>query len=110
MCGMAESRELNLTLDFCLRIGEVLLSSGAGAADVTATMQALAWQLGVKNVEVDVTFTPDGDSTRVVLVHRHLERHGRGWETMRDGVDGECGWPLYLQRFVAVVAEDRLGA
>jgi uncharacterized protein YndB with AHSA1/START domain len=60
--------------------------------------------------EVDVTFTPDGDSTRVVLVHRHLERHGRGWESMRDGVDGEGGWPLYLQRFVAVVAEDRPGA
>lgn len=54
---MAEARELNLTLDFCLRVGEVLLSSGAGAADVTATMQALAWQLGVRNVEVDVTFT-----------------------------------------------------
>ena len=40
----------------------------------------------------------------------HLERHGRGWESMRDGVDGEGGWPLYLQRFVAVVAEDRPGA
>src|SRR4051812_2114475 len=57
MCGMAEARELNLTLDFCLRVGGVLLSSGAGAADVTATMQALAWQLGVRNAEVDVTFT-----------------------------------------------------
>ena len=57
MAAMLEARELNLTLDFCLRVGELLLSSGAGAADVTATMQSLAWQLGVRNPEVDVTFT-----------------------------------------------------
>lgn len=57
MAAMLEARELNLTLDFCLRVGELLLSSGAGAADVTATMQALSWQLGVRNPEVDVTFT-----------------------------------------------------
>ena len=30
-------REIHLTMDLCLRIGEMLLSSGAGAADVTAT-------------------------------------------------------------------------
>ena len=41
MAAMSEARELNLTLDLCLRVGELLLSSGAGAADVTATMQAL---------------------------------------------------------------------
>lgn len=53
----ARAREINLTLDFCLRVGELLLSSGAGAADVTATMQALAWQYGVRYPDVDVTFT-----------------------------------------------------
>lgn len=81
MCGMAEARELNLTLDFCLRVGEVLLSSGAGAADVTATMQALAWQLGVKNVEVDVTFTslamgfqPDPEEPAFVLIRQVKQR------------------------------------
>jgi uncharacterized membrane protein YjjP (DUF1212 family) len=57
MAAMLEARELNLTLDFCLRVGELLLSSGAGAADVTATMQSLAWQLGVRHPEIDVTFT-----------------------------------------------------
>ncbi len=57
MADMLEARELNLTLDFCLRIGELLLSSGAGAADVTATMQSVAWQLGVRRPDVDVTFT-----------------------------------------------------
>ena len=57
MAAMLEARELNLTLDFCLRVGELLLSSGAGAADVTAAMQSLSWQLGARNPEVDVTFT-----------------------------------------------------
>lgn len=81
MSGMAEARELNLTLDFCLRVGELLLSSGAGAADVTATMRALAWQLGVRNVEVDVTFTslamgfqPDPEEPAFVLIRQVKQR------------------------------------
>ena len=57
MRRMLEARELNLTLDFCLRVGELLLSSGAGAADVTATMQSLACHLGVRHPDIDVTFT-----------------------------------------------------
>lgn len=52
-----DDRELALTLDLCLRVGEVLLSSGAGAADVTATMLTLARSLGASDAEVDVTFT-----------------------------------------------------
>ncbi len=52
-----DPRELNLTIDLCLRIGEVLLSSGAGAADVTATMGAVAHHLGLRHPEMDVTFT-----------------------------------------------------
>jgi uncharacterized membrane protein YjjP (DUF1212 family) len=55
--AMLEARALNLTLDFCLRVGELLLSSGAGAADVTATMQSLAYHFGVRHPDVDVTFT-----------------------------------------------------
>jgi uncharacterized membrane protein YjjP (DUF1212 family) len=51
-----DAREVNLTLDFCLKVGELLLSSGAGAADVTATMRALARHLGLRNADVDVTF------------------------------------------------------
>ena len=38
-------------------VGEVLLSSGAGAADVTATMLSLAHGLGLRGIDVDVTFT-----------------------------------------------------
>jgi uncharacterized membrane protein YjjP (DUF1212 family) len=52
-----ETRDIYKTLDLCLRIGEVLLSSGAGAADVTATMLSLAHGLGLRNADVDVTFT-----------------------------------------------------
>lgn len=47
----------NLTLDLCLRIGELLLSSGAGAADVAATMHSVAHHLGLRNPVMDVTFT-----------------------------------------------------
>lgn len=54
---MAESREIYKTLDLALRIGEVLLSSGAGAADVTATMWSVVHACGLRGVEVDVTFT-----------------------------------------------------
>ncbi len=57
MGAMQDARALNLTLDFCLRVGELLLSSGAGAADVTATMQSLAWHFGVRHPDIDVTFT-----------------------------------------------------
>lgn len=49
--------ELNLILDFCLRVGELLLASGAGAADVTATMQSLARSFDARAAEVDITFT-----------------------------------------------------
>ncbi len=54
---MPESREVHLTMDLCLRVGETLMANGAGAADVTATMQSLAIHLGLRSAEIDVTFT-----------------------------------------------------
>ncbi|MDQ4053370.1 MAG: threonine/serine exporter family protein [Actinomycetota bacterium] len=54
---MSESREIHLTMDLCLRVGETLMANGAGAADVTATMQSLAIHLGLRSAEIDVTFT-----------------------------------------------------
>lgn len=55
--------------------------------------------------EVEVRFTAESDQrTRVDLVHRHLDRHGPGWQSVADGVDGEAGWPLYLHRYVGLAA------
>src|SRR3989442_4186304 len=47
--------------------------------------------------EVEVRFVPEGpDRTRVELEHRQLDRHGPGWQSVAEGVDGDAGWPLYL--------------
>jgi len=48
----------------------------------------LQWQLESdpqRASEIEVRFVPEGPSrTRVELEHRHLDRHGNGWEQMRD--------------------------
>jgi uncharacterized protein YndB with AHSA1/START domain len=65
------------------------------------------WQIETdleKTSEVEVRFISESpERTRVELEHRHLERHGEGWEQERDGVAGSDGWPLYLQRFADVL-------
>lgn len=54
--------------------------------------------------EVEVRFVEEGpERTRVVLEHRHLDRHGPGWEGVRSGVEGDGGWPLYLERYAALL-------
>ncbi len=66
------------------------------------------WQVETnveKTSEVEVRFIAEApDRTRVELEHRNLDRHGDGWEAVREGVDSTYGWPLYLQRFADVLA------
>jgi uncharacterized protein YndB with AHSA1/START domain len=56
--------------------------------------------------EVEVRFIAESKQrTRVELEHRNIDRHGPGWEAVIDGVDGDEGWPLYLDRYAALFAE-----
>lgn len=70
---------------------------------------AFSWDIGPdwqvssdlhRTSEVQITFAgEDRDRTRVTLVHRHIDRHGHGWESLQAGLDAPDGWPLYLDRY-----------
>ena len=58
--------------------------------------------------EVEVRFIPESpERTRVELEHRHLDRHGDGWEELRESVGSDEGWPLYLDRYLDLMGEGR---
>jgi uncharacterized protein YndB with AHSA1/START domain len=67
------------------------------------------WQLETdleKTSEVEVRFVAEApERTRLELEHRNLERHGEGWEGVRDGVASDGGWPLYLDRFAELLRD-----
>jgi uncharacterized protein YndB with AHSA1/START domain len=67
------------------------------------------WQIETdheKTSVVEVRFISETpERTRVELEHRKLDRHGDGWESERDGVGGEGGWPLYLERFAKLLRD-----
>ncbi len=65
-----------------------------------------AWELETDPArcsEVEVTFTAVGPSTtRVVLEHQHLDRHGPDWVQLRDGLSS--GWQSgVIDRYAAVL-------
>lgn len=64
----------------------------------------LQWQLETdpaKASEIEIAFSELAiDRTHVKLTHRHLDRHGEGWEAMRNAV--ASGWDL--AGFAAAVA------
>lgn len=76
------------TLDLALRVGELLLSSGAGAADVNVQMQNVCIACGLRGVGASVTFTelqltyqeaPDAPATIQV---RHVRQRETDYEDL----------------------------
>ena len=55
--GERDIREVTATMNLALRIGEMLLSSGAGASDVSAAMGNVARACGLRGYTADVMFT-----------------------------------------------------
>ena len=78
------------------------------------TRVAVSWHLdatytydpdSAKASRVEVTFHDEGNgTTRVELVHSQLDRHGPGWEKLREGVASAGGWSGILDGFVAAAA------
>ena len=70
---------------------------------------SLAWQIEsdpARTSEIEVRFIPETeDRTRVELEHRHLERHGEGWEQMRAAVGSPDGWRKGLVAFAERAGE-----
>lgn len=51
---------------------------------------------------------PEAENTsevEVELEHRNIDRHGPGWEAISDGTANQAGWPLYLDRFAALLTD-----
>ncbi|AOS61234.1 threonine/serine exporter family protein [Actinoalloteichus hymeniacidonis] len=55
--ALPDAPTIHLVLDLALRIGEVQMASGAGAADATATILAVTNAFGLPHCEVDVIYT-----------------------------------------------------
>jgi uncharacterized protein YndB with AHSA1/START domain len=67
------------------------------------------WQIETEpdnTSEVEVTFVAESPQrTRIELEHRHIDRHGPGWQALHDGVADDQGWPLYLDRYANLLKE-----
>jgi uncharacterized protein YndB with AHSA1/START domain len=69
---------------------------------------SLAWQLETdlaRTSEIEIRFVKVGPRTTTVeLEHRHLDRHGEGWEPMREMLGSSSGWGGTLRQFADRVA------
>ena len=73
----------------------------------------LAWRIGADwkyqpdlLTEVQVTFTPEGETTLISLEHRLLENMGAAGEGARAQFDGDGGWGALLGLFAARVDKE----
>jgi len=66
---LPDESTVHFVLDLAVRIGEVQMSVGAGAADATATIIAVANAYGLPHCEVDVIFT-----SITVTCHRGVDQ------------------------------------
>ena len=105
--ALPDESTVHFVLDLAIRIGEVQMSSGAGASDATATIIAVANAYGLPHCEVDVIFTSitvtchrgvdhppitslrvvrsrSLDYTRLALVERLVQDITRGQISVRD--------------------------
>ena len=68
------------------------------------------WQIEddpLKTSEWEVRFIAETPQrTRVEIEHRNLDRHSDGWEGVGEGVAGDQGWPLYLERYDKLFAKE----
>jgi uncharacterized protein YndB with AHSA1/START domain len=69
---------------------------------------SLQWQIETnleRTSEVEVRFTAESPGrTLVELEHRNIDRHGDGWESMRDAIGSQDGWGLGLNAFARRLA------
>jgi uncharacterized protein YndB with AHSA1/START domain len=82
---------------------------GRVLAYVPPSRVAVSWHMNgnfqydpdpAKASRVEVFFHADGaHRTRVELVHSNLDRHGEGWEKLREMVSSQGGWPTILEGF-----------
>jgi uncharacterized protein YndB with AHSA1/START domain len=73
---------------------------------------SMAWQVETdpaRTSEVEVRFVAESPTrTLVELEHRHLDRHGDGWEGMRESVGSPEGWGVGLRAFAARLEREPL--
>lgn len=77
----------------------------------------VSWQIGVGFVynqdpelasKVEIRFIEDPpNKTTIRLIHSEFEKHGKGWEKMRDSVAVDGGWHSILESFSNLAEAER---